>query len=435
MSPADSLAESNLDRRALAALARSRNFSDKTVKLLLRTKELLLLGQALLLGQWRDSPDRAVRDFACHCAVEIKCDELREIVDLTRGRFLRIRAAHRPHYTPEERFRIVVFIRTHSYTIADAAATFMVDPNTIGRWIREATREPDKNTVGSLLKAAPPVRTKSDVTRALVALLDRMKVGGSRTIAQMLVRAGKDISHETVRRLRKNPPPPPATPAPDTRRKEATPLRAKEPNHIWMTDITTIPSLFRLWFFKLVVILDVYSRFPLAFRVFTKEPTSAEIAQMVDEAAAKHGKPKHFVTDRGSQFTCGAFVDKLRAMRIAQRFGAVGRTGSIAIIERFWRTMKEMLGLRILPPLSRAHLEEQVRLGLFFYASLRPHQGLGGATPAEIYFSVPAPHEVAASPPAGNARDPSAPDEECVWRLAYVTGDHRFPFLTDKIAA
>ena len=39
----------------------------------------------------------------------------------------------------------------------------------------------------------------NDVTRQLVALLDAMKVGGSKRIAQMLVRAGRRISRETVR--------------------------------------------------------------------------------------------------------------------------------------------------------------------------------------------------------------------------------------------
>ncbi len=376
---------------------------------------------------------RIVQSAISPAIVPSRCDELREISDLTRSRFLRIRASHRPHYTPEERFRIVVFIRTYGYSLGDAASLFLVDPNTISRWMAEATRDPDANTVGSLLKATPPVRTKSDVTRELVALLDRMKVGGSRRIAQMLVRAGTQISHEAVRRLRRKRSPLPANPTDQAdKRTERKPLCARESNHVWMTDITTIPSYLRLWYFKLVVILDVYSRFPLAYRVFSKEPTSSEIAELVDEAAAQHGKPKHFVTDRGSQFTAEEFTGKLAAMGVAQRFGAVGRTWSIAIIERFWRTMKEMLDVKFWPPLSRGHLEEQVGLGLFYYATLRPHQGLGGATPAEIYFGVSDPNTPL------QTRESSAhgpPDDDPLWRIAYVANDHRFPFLTAKLAA
>ena len=79
-------------------------------------------------------------------------------------------------------------------------------------------------------------------------------------------------------------------------------------------------------------------------------------------------------------------VRMLRSLGVRGRFGAIGQSGSIAIIERLWRTLKEMLELQFLPPLSRAHLEERMGLGLMYYAYLRPHQGLDGAMPAEVYF-------------------------------------------------
>ena len=69
-----------------------------------------------------------------------------------------------------------------------------------------------------------------------------------------------------------------------------------------------------------------------------------------------------------------------------QRFGAIGKKGSIALIERLWKTLKDSLGLRLLQPLVAEDLMEQIELGLVHYAYFRPHQTLGGATPAEIYF-------------------------------------------------
>jgi hypothetical protein len=71
---------------------------------------------------------------------------------------------------------------------------------------------------------------------------------------------------------------------------------------------------------------------------------------------------------------------------VKQRFGAVGKKGSIALIERLWRTLKDTLGLRLLRPLVAEDLMEKIEIGLVHYAHFRPHQGLGGATPAEIYF-------------------------------------------------
>ncbi len=334
-------------------------------------------------------------------------------------------AAHRKRYTPEERFRIVVFVRTYAQSYEQAAGTFMVDSATIGRWVREATREPDRNTVGSLLKATPPLRSFGDVTKQLIALLDSMRVGGSKRIAQMLVRAGTKIARETVRRYRKSRPvPPPA----DSRPAMDRAVRAKEPNHVWMTDITNVPSLLRIWIFKLVVVLDVYSRFPLAFKVFSKEPSSEDLAALVEEAARRFGRPKHFVTDQGAQFTGAAFVDTLRNLGIRQRFGAIGRSGSIAIIDRLWRTLKEMLDLKFLPPLSPSHLEQRIELGLFYYATLRPHQGLQGATPAEMYFRLTPATAHPVSPPRAAPNDRGEP-VELPFEVVHLDRERRLPVL------
>ena len=195
-----------------------------------------------------------------------------------------------------------------------------------------------------------------------------------------------------------------------------------------MTDITNVPSMFKIWIFKLVVILDVYSRYPLAFKVFSKEPASEEIAQLVEHAVHRFGAPKHFVTDRGSQFTGDAFVSKLGGLGIKQRFGAIGKSGSIAIIERFWRTAKEMLDSRFLPPLSRSHLEKKLDPALFYYATLRPHQGLGGATPTEIYFRQTPAFKLADGSSRAGPRD-SAEDGQLPFRVAWLDDQRRLPFL------
>ena len=94
----------------------------------------------------------------------------------------------------------------------------------------------------------------------------------------------------------------------------------------------------------------------------------------------------HFISDHARCFTGQVFRRKLLRLGVKQRFGAVGKKGSIALIERMWRTLKDTMGLRLLRPLAAENLMEKVEIGLLHYAHFRPHQGLGGATPAEIYF-------------------------------------------------
>jgi transposase InsO family protein len=49
---------------------------------------------------------------------------------------------------------------------------------------------------------------------------------------------------------------------------------------------------------------------------------------------------------------------------VKQRFGAVGKKGSIALIERLWRTLKDTLGLRLRRPSAAEDLAAKIELGL-----------------------------------------------------------------------
>ncbi|MCD4751367.1 MAG: DEAD/DEAH box helicase family protein [Thermoanaerobaculales bacterium] len=136
-----------------------------------------------------------------------------------------------------------------------------------------------------------------------------------------------------------------------------------------------IRSFLGLLRLKLVVVLDLFSRFPLAFKVFLKEPSSVEMLGVFDQAFRKFGRPRHFVSDQESQFTAQVFRETLAALGIKQRFGAIGQYGSIAIIERFWRTLKELLGVKLFPPLNAAQLE--AKLGISLTYLFRPSTSSG----------------------------------------------------------
>src|SRR3974390_2363945 len=153
-----------------------------------------------------------------------------------------------------------------------------------------------------------------------------------------------------------------------------------------MVDLTDVNGLFGLATLKVAVVFDAFSRMPLSGRVFSKEASAREMARFVSNATRRHGRPAHFVSDRARCFTGQVFRRKLLRLGVKQRFGAVGKKGSIALIERLWRTLKDTLGLRMLRPSAAEDLAATVELGLVHYAHFRPHQGLGGATPAEIYF-------------------------------------------------
>jgi transposase InsO family protein len=201
---------------------------------------------------------------------------------------------------------------------------FRVSTETIARWETEATGA-DREAARPLVAPNPPVRRFADVAGAVVKTMELAGFGGSDLIPRTLARAGWRLSARTVGRIRRERWPSPRTP--DTASMVPRAVRARHPNHIWMVDLTDVKGLFGMVTFKVGVVFDAFSRMPLSARVFTKEPSSPEIARFVSQAAKKRGRPAHFVSDRGACFTGGVFRRRLERLGVKQRFGAIGQKG------------------------------------------------------------------------------------------------------------
>jgi hypothetical protein len=92
------------------------------------------------------------------------------------------------------------------------------------------------------------------------------------------------------------------------------------------------------------------------------------------------------ISDKGSQlFPTAAYQNWCGHRGIRPRFGALGKHGSLAILERAIRTIKEGLRHSIVPSRREAMRTELFQL-LYWNNQHRPHSALGGKTPDEVYF-------------------------------------------------
>ncbi|MFC1492204.1 integrase core domain-containing protein [Nitrospinota bacterium] len=73
---------------------------------------------------------------------------------------------------------------------------------------------------------------------------------------------------------------------------------------------------------------------------------------------------------------------------IKPRFGAVGKRGSIAVIERFIRSLKSECLSEILVPFCERAVLRELELFADWCNEHRPHSVLDGRTPAEVYRGV-----------------------------------------------
>ena len=95
-------------------------------------------------------------------------------------------------------------------------------------------------------------------------------------------------------------------------------------------------------------------------------------------------KPEIFNSDQGAQFTSDVFTDRLLSHGVAISMDIRGHALDNVFIERLWRSLKY----------KETYLKEyadvdELYFGLTeyfdFYAKERPHQGLAGRTPFEVY--------------------------------------------------
>ena len=319
-------------------------------------------------------------------------EQLREEVRLKDQRMLRVPARRRPHYLPIERMAILELKAARGWSTREVAERFHVTEATITSWLR-ASREPSSDR---LLQLREPVNKFSDLIRVAVRRLKTLcpRLGKDK-IAEMFCRAGVEISASTVSRIVKEP-----APAPPPLTAKSALVRVKAANEAWLIDLTAVPiggfgfwiswlpfSVPQCWPFCYWVgaVVDMYSRRALGIAVFRKEPSSARIRNFLHRLVGRVGrKPRYLISDHDPVFDCSG-IREWCGKTTRQRFGAVGQKGSIAIIERFFLTLKTEFTRQILVTLRANAFRREARYFLEWYNGLRPHAALDGRTPEELY--------------------------------------------------
>ena len=157
-------------------------------------------------------------------------------------------------------------------------------------------------------------------------------------------------------------------------------------NEMWQTDFT----YFRIvgWGnYYMSTVLDDYSRFIIAWDL--QENMKADDArQTVDRAIFNSGigenhMPK-LLSDNGSCFIANEFKGYLKEMGIKQINGRPMHPQTQGKIERYHRTMKNVIKLDNY--YSPEELERAMKEFVHRYNYMRYHESLGNVTPADVYF-------------------------------------------------
>lgn len=266
------------------------------------------------------------------------------------------------------------------------ASQFLVSENTIGNWERD--QSPESRTVGSLAKPVPPVTRFNDATRHLVQMMARFGFGGAQMIASHLALAGFRIAEKTVRNIKRERVVVPAAAPPLDSSKPGSPVVAKFVHHVWMMDVTEFKTLFGARTLYFAAAFDAFSRVPLAGMASAVKPSGPAMARLFHAAVARFGRPKYLITDLGGEFVAGVFKRAVKNLGTRQRFASADNIRATARLERFWKTLKEIARVRLVPPLNLGDLEGRLGRALAYYAVHRPHTSLGNRTPLQAFLAA-----------------------------------------------
>lgn len=162
--------------------------------------------------------------------------------------------------------------------------------------------------------------------------------------------------------------------------------KSKRVNEMWQTDFT----YFRIvgWgYYYLCTILDDHSRFIIAWEL-KKNMTAEDARSTVDKAILYSGispnqMPK-LLSDNGSCFIANDFRAYLKDQGIKQINGAPMHPQTQGKIERYHRTMKNIVKLDNY--YSPEELERALKAFVHNYNYNRYHESLENVTPADVYF-------------------------------------------------
>lgn len=154
------------------------------------------------------------------------------------------------------------------------------------------------------------------------------------------------------------------------------------PNKYWVSDITEVRV--RRNKFYLCVILDLFSRKVIAYRLSSQNNTQLTINTFKD-AFESRNRPAElsFHSDQGANYTSFKFRDLLRSLRVSQSFSKSGNPYDNACMESFFSNFKrEEYNAKQYEFFDE--LESSVDSYMKYYNGYRPHQSLKNKTPNQF---------------------------------------------------
>ena len=180
--------------------------------------------------------------------------------------------------------------------------------------------------------------------------------------------------------------------APPKRKSPPQPRRFERANpmQLWQSDITSYVLRRTGQRVYLVVFKDDHSRYIVSWALALKQ-TGKFVMECFLDGTQKFGKPEETLTDQGRQYF--SWRGKSEFQKLLENEGVkhvVSRSHhpqTLGKCERLWKTIGIEFWNRARPQ-ELGEARERLAHFINHYNHFRPHQGIGGVTPADRFFGV-----------------------------------------------
>lgn len=156
-------------------------------------------------------------------------------------------------------------------------------------------------------------------------------------------------------------------------------FQVARPNEVWVSDVTYFRTQYNAYY--ICVILDLYSRKVLAYRIALNNSTQLVKSTFKDAYEARQPKTKLiFHSDRGSNYRSKTFCSYLKSLNVTQSFSRAYTPYDNSVVESFFSSLKREELYR-----SKYRSDKEFKQGvddyMAFYNTQRPHSNNNYRTP------------------------------------------------------
>jgi transposase InsO family protein len=303
------------------------------------------------------------------------------------------KAAEEPRspLTAEQRLLVLDTWRRSGLPAGDFAALVGISKFTLYNWKHRFQKEGPAG-LSTRQRGGPKGSRLPEVTRRTILMLKEANPAwGTERISAVLARgpalaaspgAVARVLKEEGYQLEESP----TRPHPDHPRE----FERAKPCELWQTDLFTFILKRQNRRVYLVTFMDDHSRFIVGYGLHASQ-SAVLVLEVLRSALANYSAPAEILTDNGTQYITwrgkGIFTKELEKRGIRQIVASPRHPQTLGKVERFWGSLwRECVEAAVFLDLADASR----RIGLYIdhYNFERPHQGIGGLTPADRFFGA-----------------------------------------------